>query len=310
MNSRMRMDFVVSIKSLDKETGVAEIFLMPNPKRYKTWEENGETWVFDEFDKVKFPLKIMVEAFEKSGGNVPIYYQPPQIEDAGAYVLDRLQPIREMLDGGTSPPTFEDKSEDFLRSLSADKLDFVILSLDIVGSTKLATGVNADQYARLISMILFEVSNVVPQFHGHVLKYTGDGIIAYFPAPSFITKNDLALDCALALRLLFHKAINVVLGERSFPQIDVRIGLDAGEAAVVVMGSAETKQHMDIIGSVVSLAAKIQSCANPGQILMGDVVVKNLHTGWRQYCSQIDPGKGWSYKNSEGETYQIHDYQG
>ena len=32
------------------------------------------------------------------------------------------------------------------------------------------------------------MSEIIPKFHGHVLKYTGDGLIGYFPEPSFITK--------------------------------------------------------------------------------------------------------------------------
>jgi len=54
-----------------------------------------------------------------------------------------------------------------------------------------------DELARVIPIALFEFSLAIPAFHGHVLKYTGDGLIAYFAEPSFLTKNDLALDCAL-----------------------------------------------------------------------------------------------------------------
>jgi adenylate cyclase len=131
-------------------------------------------------------------------------------------------------------------------------------------------------------------------------------LIAYFPEPSFITKNDLAIDCALTLRGLIHRVLNPILADRGFPTIGIRIGLDAGEAYIETIGSPETKQHKDIIGAVVSLAAKIQAQAKPGEIYLGDTVVRNLHTMWRQICEPVELGKNWNYTGLEGDVYQVH----
>lgn len=150
------------------------------------------------------------------------------------------------------------------------------------------------------------MSEIVPHFHGHVLKYTGDGLIAYFLEPSFITRNDLAIDCALTLRGLVYRVLNPVLEEWGFPTIGVRIGLDAGEACVETIGSPATKQHKDIIGSVVSLAAKIQAQAEPGGIFLGDAVERSLHMAWRQISEPVQLGEEWGYRDSEGKVYQVH----
>ncbi|MCD6222302.1 MAG: adenylate/guanylate cyclase domain-containing protein [Thermoplasmata archaeon] len=214
--------------------------------------------------------------------------------------------IQARLEGIEKPPTFEDKSERFLESLAQDKLGFVIMCVDIVGSTKLSTNLESEKYARLISTVLYEISEIVPKFHGHVLKYTGDGLIAYFPEPSFITKNDLAIDCALTIRRLLYNGLNPILKENGYPCIDIRIGLDSGEAYVVTIGSPKTKQHKDIIGSVVSLAAKIQGLGKPGDILLGDTTVRNLHVMWRQVCEEIGLGENWTYKDGEGKPYKVH----
>ena len=148
----------------------------------------------------------------------------------------------------------------------------MILSIDVVGSTKLSQAVSDETYARIIAATVSELSLVVPQFHGHVLNYTGDGFIAYFAEPSFTTKNDLAIDCALTLRLLLYRAINPALEARSLPKLGIRIGSDSGDAVVVTLGDPRTKQHKDIIGAVVNLAAKIQARAEPGTILVGETV--------------------------------------
>ena len=236
----------------------------------------------------------------------PLYFQPPRILSARDYVDARRPAIIARLEGKTEAPSFQDKSEEFLESLSVDKLAFVILSVDIVGSTHLATTLDRWTYAKLISIVLFELSEVIPKFHGHVLKYTGDGLIAYFPEPSFITKNDLAIDCALTLLRLVKDGLNPVLGDHGLPAIQIRIGLDSGEAYVETIGSPETKQHKDIIGDVVSLATKIQARAQPGEIYLGDVTERNLHTMWRMGCEPVDLGGSWEYRDRSGNVYKVH----
>jgi adenylate cyclase len=303
---RFRIDFVFEVLSLDDEKQVVTFVAKPDPLRYEWRSEDGKNYLYDKFDNLLFPEDIVARFAEGLRGH-PINCEPQKIGDAAAYVQSRSPMILSFLKGEHPPPTFADPSDEFLGSLETDKLEFVILSLDVVGSTKLATTVPATEYSRLIQTALFEISEVVPLFHGHVLKYTGDGIIAYFPAPSFITKNDLALDCAVTLRRLVQDGLNPVLVETGREPINVRIGLDSGEAAVVAIGSPTTKQHKDIIGAVISLACKIQSHAPIGGIALGDVTVRNLHIGWRTICCEMDMGRDWKYMDPETrEPYRVH----
>lgn len=90
------------------------------------------------------------------------------------------------------------------------------------------------------------------------------------------------------------------------PRIDIRIGLDSGNAIVVTMGSPAAKQHKDIIGSVVSLACKIQSTANPGGLNLGQATYQNLHVKWKSKCRKIELPDGWKYKSSDGIPYNMY----
>ena len=138
-----------------------------------------------------------------------------------------------------------------------------------------------------------------------MLKYTGDGLIAYFPEPGFTTKNDLAIDCALALRRLIYFALNPLFREFQYPAIDIRIGLDSGEAYVLTIGSPETKQHKDIIGSVVSVATKIQSLARPAGVTLGQATMQSMHTNWRLRCTEFPLPEKWPYKTLDGGLYRV-----
>ncbi len=300
-----RMDFEIEILETNEKERTFSFIAKPDPRRYEWVELNGVKHLYDKLDNVYFSPEA-IQSFVQQQVGLPGYFQPPKIGNADKYIESRKPIIKEALNGKGVSGELVDKSEDFLESLSEDQLGFVIMSIDIKGSTKLSQKIEPKEYTQLITTILYEMSEIIPKFRGHVLKYTGDGLIAYFPEPSFITMHDLAIDCALTIRGLVYEAINPLLKQEDFSEIDIRIGLDSGDAYVTTVGSPETKRHRDIIGSIVSLAAKIQSKAPPGGIYLGDTTLRNLHTMWRAICEEVNITENWEYKNAQGQPYRIH----
>lgn len=307
-STRFRMDFDIQEVSCDEKTRIMTGRLVPNPNRYEKKVINGETCWYDKLDKLVIPMKVVRQMAAQMCG-MPIFYKPPKITKTVEYIRERYPEIEKLLSQGIPKATFADKSDEFLMSLEQDKLGFAILSIDIVGSTKLITQLNAVEYNKLVSILFYELGAIVPLFNGHVLKYTGDGLIAYFPEPSFITQNDNALDCALSARQLILEAMNPCFKKYGLPEISIRLGLDSGEAYVQTVGNPATKQHKDIIGAVVSLAAKIQATAEINKVNLGHVMLQNLHTNWRLKCSQITLPTNWSYKHTGDKLYPVYAYQ-
>ena len=60
---------------------------------------------------------------------------------------------------------------------ASSKLNLVILNVDIVASTKLSMTLPLD---RLIQSFNQEMSLIVKDFGGFVLKYVGDSVLAFF----------------------------------------------------------------------------------------------------------------------------------
>ena len=146
----------------------------------------------------------------------------------------------------------------------------------------------------------------MPYFHGHVLKFTGDGALVYFPPPSFITGNDNAIDCALTIRGVVLDSINPVFGELGYPAINVRIGIESGGAVAMTVGHSSSKRQRDLIGETLNIACKIQASGLTGDVRLGQVAYQNLHTMWKQGCSAAAPPEGWPYKLIEGGSYPIY----
>jgi len=300
------MDFRMEVLEPDDKDRTVKFRLIPDPRRYEWRTRNGEEHLYDRFDNLYFPKAVYEKCLADAVGH-PIFYQPPKIRDSLAYIGDRLDQIRKRLRGQAPAPEFLDPSDSFLRGLEAERIGFVILSVDLVGSTSLAIQMEPQRYQTVIQTVVYEVAAIVALFHGYVLKYTGDGLIAYFPEPSFITKNDLALDCALTIRALVYEALNPLLDETGLPRIDIRVGLDSGEASAIAIGNPVTKEHKDIIGAVVSLACKIQAKAPIGGVALGETTLRNLHTGWRQICQPLEPSGEWKYVDPRSNrTYGIY----
>jgi adenylate cyclase len=85
-----------------------------------------------------------------------------------------------------------------------------------------------------------------------------------------VCKN--ALNCTTSTLEIIGQIINPAFEEKGLPQITVRIGLDFGEALVVPYGKIFEKAHLDIIGSSISMAAKIASIAQPNEVLLGESI--------------------------------------
>jgi adenylate cyclase len=63
--------------------------------------------------------------------------------------------------------------------------------------------------------------------------------------------------------------------ERSFRELPIGIGLNCGTAWVGNVGAEEMKDFT-ALGDVVNVAARLQACAGPGQIVMSDEVFARL----------------------------------
>lgn len=287
--NRFRIDFVQKVVAVDEASRTVKMLLIPDPRRYEEKEVNGEPGYLDKFDDTFIPLEEIRKLADKMVGK-PIYSSPPEIESAPKYVQERIPSIIKYLEESEQVEVKEDL--------------FVVLSFDLVGSTKLSQDLSGQKLSKLIELVMNKITLVVHKFNGYILKYTGDGIIAIFPTPNFIGMNDNAVDCALTLRRLLNDAINPSLLKKSYPELQCRIGLDSGTAAIVSLGDESVQQGNDLIGETINLACKIQSKCEPNEICLGDSVVTNLHTSWRSRLTEktVD---NWNYKNEHGEKYKI-----
>lgn len=129
----------------------------------------------------------------------------------------------------------------------------VVLFTDIEGSSALASRYG-DDHAHLIRRSHDRiVREALSQFRGKEVKHTGDGIMAAFGMASH------GLDCAIYIQ----RGITAYNEEHPEHPLSIYVGLNAGEPIA---------EDDDLFGTSVDLAARICDYADPGQILISDVV--------------------------------------
>ncbi|HEU4363436.1 MAG TPA: adenylate/guanylate cyclase domain-containing protein [Mycobacterium sp.] len=133
-----------------------------------------------------------------------------------------------------------------------DRVLATVLFTDIVDSTRHAAELGDRSWRELLERHDQTTHTELARFSGHVVKHTGDGVLATFDGPT------RALRCATAL------------AER-IPElgIDIRCGLHTGEC--------ETRGD-DIGGIAVHIGARIAALADAGEVLVSSTV-KDLVNG-------------------------------
>ena len=81
---------------------------------------------------------------------------------------------------------------------------------------------------------------------------------------------------ALNMLLVVQQGINPIIEEFGFSKLQIKIGIDSGENAIVEYAFNIKNSHVDIIGYPMNIAAKITSLAKPNHILIGIITYRRL----------------------------------
>jgi class 3 adenylate cyclase/predicted ATPase len=143
---------------------------------------------------------------------------------------------------------------------AAERRPITVLFCDLVGSTSLAARLDAEDWRNLVGAYLDQASQAVTELGGHVLKKLGDGLMALFGYPK-AQENDAerAVRAALAIQRALSE-LNAKNARTGAPELVARIGLESGPVVVDATG--------EVFGDAPNVAARVQSLAEPGSILV------------------------------------------
>ena len=169
--------------------------------------------------------------------------------------------------GRVKDPTPVDSSLGTRAELLIDPAFRAIMFTDLKDSTLMTTMFGDTKALHLLHIHNALTRNALRDHQGREIKHTGDGIMA-----SFASLPD-AVECAITIQKAF-AAHNQASPDAA---MYLRIGISAGEPI---------EEHGDLFGSAVQLAARICAHAEPGQILVAQVV-RDQYPGTGQSFSDL-----------------------
>ena len=161
-------------------------------------------------------------------------------------------------------------------SQAADELRPVTaLFADVVGSTALGERLAPDEVKALIGECVNRMARAVEQFGGTIQAYMGDGIAVFFGMPA-AHEDDPERAAHAALRIVevvaeYAEDIALAWDVKDF---HVRVGVNSGQTAVGIVGAAD--QQKVALGDTTNVAARLQSIAVPGTIVVGESTARRL----------------------------------
>src|SRR5215207_8338425 len=155
-----------------------------------------------------------------------------------------------------------------------------ILFADIRGFTRISEHAPPEKIVSLLNRFFSSMTEIIFAHGGTLDKYTGDGLMALFGAPTASAEDALnAVKAAVTMQKRL-ATLNEELRADDFAQISVGIGLHTGEATIGYIGS-DRRSEYTAIGDAVNTSSRLESNALGGEILISDATAKAAHSRYK-----------------------------
>ena len=155
-------------------------------------------------------------------------------------------------------------------SVAAQRKKLTIFFSDIANFTGTTDSLESEELTNLLNQYLTEMSKIAVSYGATIDKYVGDAIVGFFGDPASWGSQEDAIACvkmAIAMQRRMHDLQLTWVGLGSEKPFQMRIGVNTGFCTVGNFGS-EDRMDYTIIGNEVNLAARLQSHAELGGILV------------------------------------------
>jgi class 3 adenylate cyclase/tetratricopeptide (TPR) repeat protein len=189
------------------------------------------------------------------------------LEKLGIPLGDRkrlIKAIKSML-AGASPALITNAEGQTTRTgqphaAAAERRQLTVMICDLVGSTALSARLDPEDMSAVLDAFQAACRRIVASYDGFIGDFRGDGILAYFGYPQ-AHEDDAERSVRAGLDIVASVAR---LKTQAAEPLAVRVGIATG---LVVIGEGELRAHA-IVGDAPNTAARLQSLAEPGQIVV------------------------------------------
>jgi class 3 adenylate cyclase len=151
-----------------------------------------------------------------------------------------------------------------------------IVFADLRGFTSISEGLDQEKVVEILNAFFSHMTPIIFKNDGTLDKLLGDGMMAIFGAP--ISHDD---DPVRALKTVIEmiralKVFNVENRPKGWPELKIGIGVNTGDVVAGYIGSVDHLNYT-VIGDAVNVAQRLQSIAEPNEILISRDVKDVIH---------------------------------
>jgi class 3 adenylate cyclase len=133
----------------------------------------------------------------------------------------------------------------------AERRQLTVMLVDLVGSTELSARLDPEDMRAVIAAYQNVCSEVIRRYEGHIAKYMGDGVLAYFGYPR---AHEDDAERAVRAGLELTTAVGQLIADDG-RALAVRIGIATGPVVVGDLIGAGAAQEQAVVGETPNLAA-------------------------------------------------------
>ena len=162
---------------------------------------------------------------------------------------------------GTEPPSAQEA-----RRTEAERRQLTVMLVDLVGSTALSARLDPEEMREVIRAYQNAAAGEILRYEGHVAKFMGDGVLAYFGWPK---AHEDEAERAVRAGLAIAGAVPTLVTPAG-EALTARIGIATGLVVVGDFIGEGAAREESVIGDTPNLAARIQALAEPGGVVVSD----------------------------------------
>jgi class 3 adenylate cyclase len=152
-------------------------------------------------------------------------------------------------------------------SVEAERRQLTVLFCDLVDSTRLAAGLDPEDWREIVVAYYERAGEVVARFDGHVAQHLGDGVLVYFGYPK-AHEDDAERAVRTGLEIVDAiGASNDALEERHGLRLALRVGIHTGLVVVGEISDGERQETL-ALGDTTNVAAHLQGEAESDTVVM------------------------------------------
>lgn len=232
-----------------------------------------------------FIVIVGILLYTKAGISIPGFYLVLMLAIdyvvalAGGYLYEwsKRRKIASVFRKYVAPQVVDDimKSGKYKIELGGESRDIAVLFVDIRGFTPLSESLRPAEVVEILNEYLNLTTNAIFKNSGTLDKFIGDATMAVFNAPFDLEDYEYKAVCAAWDIVAGARELEKKCLERFGKSVSFGVGVNCGEAVVGNIG-CDFRLDYTAIGDTVNTAARLESNARRGQVLISEHIYKRL----------------------------------